>query len=144
MTQRTVLLSLLLLALILTLGVGCTSAPHNTAVRTPDAIVSWEATRPGDPIPAAQTPDAIISVDATRPGDLIPAGLWGSNLTIEAPAAEMVEHPTFVDASRQIGVTTIRWPGGNHASAYDWKTNEMIEPGGRKLMDDRVDMAGIL
>ncbi|GEM_PF-785164 len=88
--------------------------------------------------------EVIITVDATRPGPLIEGRLWGSNLTSLAPAARTVERANFVDATRQIGVRVIRWPGGNNASAYDWKRNEMIKPGRRVPRPDGVDIARIL
>ncbi len=93
---------------------------------------------------AAQSPDATITIDATRPGMVIRRSLWGTNLVQNAPAADTVENPTFVDASRQIGVSLIRWPGGNNADAYDWKRDEIIKPGRRVHNPDRVDIARMI
>jgi len=93
---------------------------------------------------AAQSPDATITIDATRPGMVIRRDLWGTNLVQNAPAADTVENPTFVDASRQIGVSLIRWPGGNNADAYDWKRDEIIKPGRRVHNADRVDIARMI
>jgi len=87
---------------------------------------------------------ATITIDASAPGLLIEAGLWGSNLTNLAPAADTVDDAAFVASARQIGVRVIRWPGGNNASAYDWKRNEMIKPGRRVPKPNGVDIADIL
>ncbi len=125
MTQRTVLLglTLLLLAFSFTLSIGGTGVLRGAI---------------------AQSPDVTLSVDATRPGDLIDGLLWGSNLTHRASAAQTVEHAGFVNATRRIGVRVIRWPGGNTASAYDWKRNELIQPGRRVPQPAGVDLARIL
>lgn len=101
---------------------------------------------PSAPLPGetASFPKATIVLDATQLGVIIEPGLWGSNLTNLAVAAQTVENPAFVAATRQIGVTMIRWPGGNNASAYDWKRDEMIQPGRRAPRPDGVDIARIL
>jgi len=122
MTQRTTWLTLSLL-LVLILGIGSITTLRSVA---------------------AQSPDVTIAVDATQPGMRIDGRLWGSNLTHRAPAAETVEHTGFVTATRQIGVRVIRWPGGNTASAYDWKRNELIKPGRRVPQLNGVDIARIL
>ncbi|RME84555.1 MAG: hypothetical protein D6775_05185, partial [Caldilineae bacterium] len=121
MTRRTTLLGLLLLALIL--GIGGAERPHDAT---------------------AQSPNVTISIDATQRGLLIDGHLWGTNLTNLASAGQTVEHAGFVTATRQIGITVIRWPGGNNASAYDWKRNEMIKPGRRVSQPEGVDIARIL
>ncbi|MFQ5594736.1 MAG: hypothetical protein ACE5HA_11375, partial [Anaerolineae bacterium] len=80
---------------------------------------------------------ATITIDATQPGLLINGDLWGSNLLQYAPASMTVNHTGFVDASRQIGVSVVRWPGGNNADVYDWKRDEQIKPG-RRIHDPRL------
>ena len=116
---------LCLLALLLGLGVGMGSAQ-------------------GSEPAAAQSLDATIAVDAGQLRGPVQGRLWGSNLTNLATASQTVEQASFVDATRQLGVAIIRWPGGNNASAYDWKRNEMIQPGRRTPQTDGVDMARIL
>ncbi len=88
--------------------------------------------------------DATLIIDAGQPGRVIPAGLWGSNLPHNVPAADTVEDPGFVTAARQIGVTFIRWPGGNNASAYDWKRDEQIKPGRRVYNPRLVNLARLI
>ncbi len=90
------------------------------------------------------TPTAMVAVDATSPGQPVSADLWGTNLTQQADASRTVESPTFVTATRQIGVTLIRWPGGNNADGYDWKRNEDIRPGRRVQRPNSVDLSRIL
>ncbi len=87
---------------------------------------------------------ATVEIDGTRPGPAIDGALWGTNLTNLASAAETVEHPLFVGRARAINVRVVRWPGGNNASAYDWKRNEMIRPGRRVPRPEGVDLGRIL
>ncbi len=85
-----------------------------------------------------------VAVDTTQPGPPVSPDLWGTNLTQEANAAETVAQPRFITSTRQIGVTLIRWPGGNNADAYDWKRDEEIRPGFRRRRADGVSLAHIL
>ncbi len=87
---------------------------------------------------------AQVFVDAVQPGAPVSADLWGTNLTQQADAARTVESTTFVSLTRQIGVTLVRWPGGNNADAYDWKRNVDIRPGRRKKRPNGVALARIL
>ncbi len=96
------------------------------------------------PGPTAVSADAVVTVDARQVRGTLPHGLWGTNLTSQAPAAETVDDPTFVQAARQLGITVVRWPGGNNADAYDWKRNENIRPGRRLPATDRVDLLRLI
>ncbi|MFQ5593547.1 MAG: hypothetical protein ACE5HA_05310 [Anaerolineae bacterium] len=93
---------------------------------------------------AGQTPDATITIDTTRPGYLIDGNLWGSNLLQSTQASMTVEHAGFVDASRQMGIALIRWPGGNNADTYDWKLDEIIKPGRRVHDPSLVNIAHLI
>ncbi|RME82075.1 MAG: hypothetical protein D6775_11845, partial [Caldilineae bacterium] len=89
-------------------------------------------------------PLAHIWIDATRPGVIIDGRLWGSNQGEDTQAPDTVENPDFIDKTRQMAVHFIRWPGGNNASAYDWKNDVAIRPGKRQARPDNVDISRIL
>ncbi len=88
---------------------------------------------------------ATIQVDATQTGDVIDGRLWGTNLTNESRTADRTVHnPEFVEAARQMGVTIIRWPGGNNADSYDWKNHIRIKPGRRIPWDGAISLPEIV
>lgn len=87
---------------------------------------------------------ASITIDVIQPGSLIDARLWGTNLLQSANAGETVENPTFLDATRQMGIPLIRWPGGNNADVYDWMRDEVIRPGHRRRDPNGVNITRIL
>ncbi len=93
--------------------------------------------------PLPHTQSAMV-IDASQPGKPVQAQLWGSNMTNLAPASETVLHPQFISETKQLRISVIRWPGGNIASAYDWKQNVMIRPGRRQPLPDGVDIVRIL
>ncbi|NOZ71715.1 MAG: hypothetical protein GXP38_07350, partial [Chloroflexi bacterium] len=99
------------------------------------------STRPLRAIPPAE---ALVTIDATHPGQIISGRLWGSNLVYTAPSTQTVADPDFVQATRQIGVRLIRWPGGNISDAYDWKRDEVIKPGYRLVDPDGINLARLL
>ncbi len=72
------------------------------------------------------------------------AACGAATLTHRASAVQTVAHARFVTTTQQIGVRVISWPGGNTASAYDWKRNELINPVRRMPQPNGVDIARIL
>lgn len=98
-------------------------------------------TRPLRTIPPAE---ALVTINATHPGQIISGRLWGSNLMYTAPSTQTVADPDFVQATRQIGVRLIRWPGGNISDAYDWKRDEVIKPGYRQADPDGINLTRLL
>ncbi len=81
--------------------------------------------------------------DTTR---TITGDLWGSNELNLAFASVTVDHPVFQQLTRENGIRLIRWPGGNNADNYNWKTRKTILPGYRQSDNDslRVDIARII
>ncbi len=103
------------------------------------------STQPAFSMPRpAPNSTATATVDATELHGVITSDLWGTNLTQQADAVRTVETPLFVTDTRRIGVTLIRWPGGNNADAYNWKQNVNIRPGRRVERINGVDIARIL
>ena len=88
---------------------------------------------------------ATIRVDATHIGDVIDGRLWGTNLTNESRTADRTVHDAdFVAAAKRMGVTIVRWPGGNNADAYDWKNHVQIKPGRRVPWDGAISLPEII
>jgi alpha-N-arabinofuranosidase len=78
----------------------------------------------GSPAPAMQT---VLEVDATKITKRVSPALFGTNLEwinnangIWDPAQNRFR-PEIVDAAKNLGITTVRFPGGIFADYYHWR-----------------------
>ena len=79
--------------------------------------------------PASQAIDlpASVEVDTSRVLRQIPAALFGTNVEVirdanglwDAPAQRL--EPTLLGLARDLGVTSVRFPGGVWSDCYDWR-----------------------
>ncbi len=88
---------------------------------------------------------ARITLDANRKAEPIPALLWGTNVVANRnDAAGTVLLPSFVDSSRWIAPSVLRWPGGNVSDHYNWKTGQLIKPGRRLSMEGLIQLPEVI
>ncbi len=92
----------------------------------------------------AAASSAAVHIDATHPGRIVDGNLMGSNLLHDVPASDTVDDPDFVVAASRMGLSVLRWPGGNQADVYDWKQDEIAVPGRRIHVDGLVDVARMI
>ena len=77
--------------------------------------------------------------------DTFSKALLGTNLAAHRNrAVQTVENGQFIDSTRYVAPTMIRWPGGTISDHYDWKKREVIEAGRRRRIDDLVNLEDIV
>ena len=77
-------------------------------------------------VPAPAAPRALASgtvaivADAADPGRAFTRDQLGANMLVSVPESGMA---AYLPLLKSAGIALLRWPGGNAADEYQWRTN---------------------